>query len=277
MTIEEFLQDYSVLPEVARLAERVRERSGTDIDFIADPNAPYPAMVEMARGALTRHLFVFHPSRTARLNYYLAYKCAALLRIAEVPAEERLFPMAGEESMARAIASVKSAAQEPLAVQDETLRLWISGVVAQLGNLPGDIQVERLLHREFPALRPEQKAHIQEDTAETRDGLSREVERLAPASIFTASTAMAYAYLRAVGELTGTNYTKPFYDYPRVLRSGKDLFAMVGPDGGWAGDRETIGEWAEYLGIGDWFEWRSIEELPLEYVPESEAKEEVEG
>ena len=242
------------------------EVSGTEMEFIADENAQYPAMVEMARGDIPRHLFVYHPDKASRLNYYLAYKCANILRVITADPADRFYPAATEETVARAVAVLKKENHEAVRVQDETLRIWAAGAVLQLANLPSDIQIERWIHANLTSLRSEQKSHVQEDTAETREGLSPEIERLAPPMVFEASTAMAYAYLRAVGELTGINYTKPFYDHPRVLKRGKDLFAMIQEDRGLKSDREVITRWAEYLGIADWFEWKSFEEMPREYL-----------
>jgi hypothetical protein len=86
----------------------------------------------------------------------------------------------------------------PDSMRSEMLDVWLGGLITQVTSLPACVRIERWLHREYPALRNEQRLYLDEDVQRTLQGLSKKVERVTPKTLLRISNSITYAYLRGL-------------------------------------------------------------------------------
>lgn len=75
--------------ETKRILGLVRQKTGREIEMVADPSLQVLAKAKMATGNLTAHVIVYNPNKKA-VDYSIAYECGFILRLCESPEEQRL-------------------------------------------------------------------------------------------------------------------------------------------------------------------------------------------
>ena len=146
----------------------------------------------------------------------------------------------------------------------EVYSVWLSGTIAQLSNIPADIRIERWLWRDFPVLRPAQEASLRHQIRTLHLVAGRAVEVATPKSVWRASNAMNYALVKTVSDLVDDRRLLRPYAGSWAERIGEELLRTVNEsrDGGLADDRRLSDLWATRLGFREWYEWRTLDELP---------------
>lgn len=149
----------------------------------------------------------------------------------------------------------------------QVLPIWHSGIVAQLANAPADIRIERWLWNSWPGLRDAQEASLRDQARALQLVLHPSVEVLTPPTIFRASNAMNFAFVRSIGDLLGAPELVKPYDRTPAARAGSELLGLLNSedDSGFMGDRIMTDRWARHLGLSLWFDWRRLSELPKRY------------
>ncbi len=86
--------------------------------------------------------------------------------------------------------------------------------------------------------------------------LTPAVESVTPPSVWRASNAMNYAFVKSLAQLLDRpELTRP-YRHTEIRRLGEDLLRIADPahDEGLSGDRRVTDAWASLLGFSDWYQ-----------------------
>jgi hypothetical protein len=270
--IEEVQVKHGLHPELIRIVHLVEESTGKPIAFQPKNDLQVSALTKIARERMPEHIIRFHPSRTDRLSHLIAHECGHILRMMRAKPEDRLVPVTGPSELAaaqKAISREVNVLPLPPQMLQRMFTVWVHGLTLQVTNLSVDVYIEKWLHHGFPALQAEQARSLEKEAETSLQALSKQVEQHTPLTVFRASNAMNYAYLREIGPLAGHDYLDGYVRYPPILRMGKALHGMLeSEDRGVATDQQIINKWAEYLHINTWFTW-----LPFEAMPESYFRE----
>lgn len=272
MKIEELQSKYRLHPELIRVVHLVEDATGKPITFQPRADLQVSALTKIARERMPEHIIRYHPDKTDRLSHLIAHECGHILRMMRARPEERLVPATNELQFAAASRKVSrelaSSALPPQLLQ-RMLPLWIHGLVTQTTSLCIDVYIEKWLRHDFPGLEAEQTRSLEVEADTALQALSKQIERVVPQSVFRASNAMNYAYLREMGPLVGRDYLDAYRRQPVVLRMGKALHdALESEDQGAATDLRVINKWVKYLGIDTWFTWLPFEQMPESYFDE---------
>jgi len=264
----ELSQKYEILPELYGVFELVKNTSHKDIVFQIVVDLQNDGTTKVARERMPNHIIKIKESEIARINHIIAHECCHILRIMAVDPSLRVIPATNVYTLKKAFSDLSEQAQVlPTHIRENVLTIWVNGLMMQLTNLPVDARIERWLYKNYPALRPAQIESLTIDAGKTIMGLSKQAEKFTIDKVFSISNSMTYAYLRAIGEITGVNYGPKFYNHIRIVDSGKKLFTMLGyDDGGYNHDLDTIKAWGDYLNITEWFEWICFEDVPDTYI-----------
>jgi hypothetical protein len=263
LKVEELQTRYRLLPEVVGILELVQQVSEKDIDFRPVRKLNVAATTKVARQRMPQHIISFDRGKADRINYIIAHECGHILRMLQLPPADRLVP-------ATTSATVSIAAEVladevtflPPALIPKMLDVWVGGLVLQVTNQPVDVKIEQWLYSNYPGLRREQVQGLEKDARVALKALAIEVERMAPPTVFRISNAMNYAYLNHINKITGRNYRNRFRGRQEIIGLGKQLYEIS--EGEWS-DVEVANQWAEHLGIRQWFSWIGFEDMPESY------------
>ncbi len=263
-SLTEFVTQYALHPHVQEIVNEVETKTGKPIDFRSQPGLSAAATTKVARQRMSRHILIFDPAQAHRLNHLVPHECAHIFRLWDLPPEERLVPASEPANVMRAYQKVEpETAFLPLQLRAQLLCQWVHGLTLLVSNQPIDVRIERWLYETFPSLREEQEKSLVEDAEQIIKGLSPEVERLTPPTIFRAANAMNYAYLQCIGKLIGRSYSSKFIGQSEIISLGKELNAILTDDQ--PSDTAQVNRCAAKLGIQDWFIWRDFEDMPESY------------
>jgi len=262
----------SLLPGTRHLVSEIERQSGRPIEIRADPaiRGRGRAMYAVTDPDLTRHLILYDPAEARHLDHLVAHECGHIKRFAESRPEARAVPLvtAGHRaSAARQLLPelsrlVKSGIPEG-AIAD-ILPLWTGGIVAQIADTPSDVWIERRLWRDHPFLRGWQAESLGEQIQQGSLALRPVIAAFTPEPVWRASNSMNYVLAKATSALVSQPELIRPYRGTSAQRLGEELLEMVEArgDAGLAGDRAVSNQWAETLGVRDWFSWTTLGALP---------------
>jgi hypothetical protein len=263
--------DINLLPPVLEIIQKVKEVSGKEIVFRPAPDQTVPATSKIARVRMSSHIIKYQPQMLDSINHLTAHECGHILRTMEADPTIRVVPVSNAQTRATATTQLKNELSFlPESIRERMLDMWVGGIIMQLTSLPVCARIESWIHRNYPALRTEQRNFLKSDLRRTLQGVSRKIERNTPPTVFRTSNSITYAYLRAIEPVTGKDFRSHFSGQPDIAKTGKQLYEALGiADSGYAGDLQVTMEWARILNIGDWFAWLNFEEVPESYFNET--------
>jgi hypothetical protein len=264
VNLDELAAGHELLPDVFEIAQLVSETTGKEIDFRPADNLSVTATIKIARERMERHILYFDRHAADRLNYVIAHESGHALRMLRLDPADRRVPVTDQATLAVAARDMGDEITflAP-ALRPQMLEMWVGGLVQQLTNQPVDVRIERWLHANYPGLRSEQVRALRKDAQVELEGLSRDVERLTPPTIFRFSNAMNYAYLSHAGRIIRGNYLGRYRKRPEILKLGQALYEASRDEG--MTDWEVINRWVEHLGVSEWFRWVGFEDMPESY------------
>jgi hypothetical protein len=267
MRLQDLVRTFEVVPAVVDLINTVEQQTGKPVDFRIDRSSTAPASVKIARNRMACHLVTLNPAFADTASYLIANKCSNILRVARLHSEDRVVPATTDATLRAATDQLLKLDPTTTTLSPATLTYLVTGVVNQLANLAVQIRIERWLSTRFPELIDQQRRYLEADVAQTLAGVTPEVERSVPATVFARSNAMTYAFVRAMGALVGANYTQRHNGYPSIVRTGRTLYSLVGnsDDESARSDVQLIDAWAAELSLTEWFIWQDFESMPESY------------
>ncbi len=218
----------------------------------------------------TRHLILYDPSEAVYVDHLVAHECGHLRRFAEAGPKDRRVPVVSAEGRSAAarqfLPSISRLVESgiPEGAVAEMLPVWVGGTVSQLANTPSDVHIEEGLWQHYPGLRAKQRASLVHQVKLSHLGLRPVVAAFTPEPVWLASNAMNYVLAKSVARLLDMPDLTAPYRRSAVHSLGQALVDILDacPDTGLAGDRAISDLWADRLGMQDWFEWRTLDELP---------------
>ena len=267
MNINELSLNHYIVPEVYELVNSVIKLSNKNIEFCILKDLKVDGTTKIARERMTKHTIRLKLSQIGRANYLIAHECCHIIRLMEANQSDRIVPSFNNATTG--VARLRLSTQVdmfPSQIRQSAIEVWIEGIIMQLTNLPIDARIEKWLYKNYPRLRKIQIASLNADAAQSLIGLSQEVERYTAKEIYIHSNAMVYAYLRAIGDITGENYSKKFRAHQDIVETGRKLFNILDTDdGGFNHDIDTIKAWGKILGVDNWISWLGFEDMPDSY------------
>ncbi len=264
-----------LLPATKQLIREVEERTGRLIEIQPEPGirgrgrAVYVVTDQDPR----RHLIVYAPVERLLLDHLVAHQCGHILRFAEAEPIERVVPVMTEPRIEMATRQLASELQPLLNTvwtpteSREALTGWFGATIAGLTDSPSDVRVERWIRREYPYLREVQTRSLLQQAYSLNKTLGRSVEKATPPTIWRASVATNYAFVKSTAQLLDRRDLVDEYRFSSLRGLGEELLAIVDSEGdaGLAGDHRISNLWAAALGLSGWFEWRHLADVPANY------------
>lgn len=247
-----------LLHETTQLVAKLEQLSHRRVEFMPLDSLPVLASLKLARHGASFHVLQYRPSN-APLDYYVAQQVGTVLRMFELPEEQR-FDFAGNDRGEKAVESILRASSHLSSSDEAILPLFAKSVhqwaMMQLRSIPLGMRVDAWLYATFPSMRDSIARGLGEQQQMNVQLLNQQAGALAPP---TNQFAPATAYALFTDRLLGTSYEIPFKS-AGALREGKTLLNLFDttPDDP-AHDRQLIDFWARQLGMSDWYQWVSYQ------------------
>ncbi|GEM_PF-962366 len=201
------------------------------------------------------------------LEQIIAHEVGHIVRLFQVPQEERLQPAVSKET---GIYVVEQLAPEldqlleqgfPDEVMPEMFNIWYNSLGSQLASFPADLRIEQWIYSNYPGLMAVQERALTQEVQRAFPLFQPENRLLTPPTIFRAQMAMNAAQAWQVANLyKRPDFLVPFREHG-FLDAGRHLASLVfdAPDQGHRSDMEAVKTWAKELNLEGWFEWAAYE------------------
>lgn len=247
--------------EVDEVLQLVEDRSGARVEVEPDPGLQTYASTRMARGHMHAHLLTYNPDKPGT-EYHIAYQCGFILRIFDIPTEERL-ELAGNgrgKQLAREQLGGKGGVAEnvglPEPAVEQLAEQMSSGLLVQLRSYPIGIRIDQWIRDSYPGLHEAQEQSIDQQQRENARMLGPQIKQMTPSIIFSGNASMNAAYALFCDSLLGRAQYTVSYRSVGYEESGRRLLELCDSIPSEPGhDVELIDAWGEELGVSDWYEW----------------------
>jgi hypothetical protein len=264
-------QPLQLLPETRRLLADTERLSGRPIEIRPDPavSSRGRAIYVVSDPDKSRDLVLYDPEYERFLSHLAAHETGHIRHFSQAPEQERTVPVLTEE---RRIAATRWLLPDladllargiPERALPGMLSLWLSGTVAQLSDTPADIEIERYVWENYPALHAAQRASLTDQVRTLHKVADTRLLAVTPPSIWLASNSLNFALVKSVAGFLKEPWMLRAYRHSQAEMLGEELSdAMATGAAGLAGFRQVTDEWANRLGFRGWYEWRRLDELP---------------
>ncbi len=241
-----------------RLLQQVEETSGLPVAVAQQSDLDNLATLRPATPERKAHLIAYRDADEAS-SYHVAFEAALLLRIVQVPAEQRVNLNEKREAREKVISQVEKLVKGSLSLalaRKAGLRFY-DGLMVQLRSTGPGLWADRWLFEQVPELRGLQAAVLQSQIQQNVPCLNAEVDKLGPASVVLASMAMNAAYAFQTAELVGIPPLAITYQAAGFEALARERIAITRAEPTTEDpDREIVDGWAEKLGLSRWYVWK---------------------
>lgn len=201
------------------------------------------------------------------LPHLIVHEVGHLVRLHQVPEEERLIAAVTPEARRRAFAQLEPELEGlvrrglPAAVLREVVDVWQHSLATQLANFPADLRIEAWINARFPRLLGVQWRALSSEVERSFPLFDPRVIALTPPTVYRATMEMNAAQAVQVAELfRRPDLVVPFAQHG-LEEPGRRLveLALSPADEGHRSDMAATNVWAEALGVTGWFEWRPFQ------------------
>lgn len=246
------------------ILDKVERLTGKPAHLLPDPTLPTLARVTAAQGPTPAHIIAYKPDAPG-VDYHVAYQCGFVLRLYQVPPEERYGfgdTREGRESVRKLLSGSGGTLNRyglPASAVREVTDQMFDGLMLQLRSIPIGMRIDDWLWRDHPGLQAEQRRSIGAQQALAAQALGPQVREMTPPPVFSASAAMNAAYALFCDRLLGTQaYAIPYRAVGLTDRGQVLLELWDKVPAGADQDRELVDVWGEELGLSDWYRWVPI-------------------
>ncbi len=237
------------------ILQRVESLGGRPVEFKPDSSLTLRATLQLARNGAPAHVLRYRPSNDP-LDYWVAYQAGYLLRLLELPPDER-FDFAATGTAAAEVQELLATGQ-PLTEGDKAALAQFAQMTAHwammnLRSYAIGMRIDQWLAKDHPALRDLQAAGMDAMQQENLQLLSRRIGSLSiPLPLMAPVAAYALIADRLLGQ---SGYAIP-YRAAGVLDLGGELLAISDSMASEAAhDRELVDAWAGAIGMSGWYAW----------------------
>jgi hypothetical protein len=249
---------------VENILRQVEERTGKSIEYVEKQDLPMSAELRTAAKGETRHRLFHRPAYDEQINYVIANQCGHILRLYDVPEDQRFMPVANYRTMMSYIMEMGDEFHRLVNVFGpekikRMVRLWYEGVVFQLTKMPPDIMIDKWLHDEYPELRPIQINNLIRQRQEAVQSLAQDTRKFTPDKIYRVSNIMNYAFFKVLEDHFRLDWVAPYHRTIFIF-DGSALAKLTQKEyvNNHTGDRAMIDAWASRLDLATWFEWKPL-------------------
>lgn len=237
------------------ILQRVESIGGRPVEFKPDSSLTLRATLQLARNGAPAHVLRYRPSNDP-LDYWVAYQAGYLLRLLELPPDER-FDFAATGAAAAEVQELLATGQ-PLTEGDKAALAQFAQMTAHwammnLRSYAIGMRIDHWLAKDHPGLRDLQAAGMDAMQQENLQLLSRRIGSLSiPLPLMAPVAAYALFADRLLGQ---SGYAIP-YRAAGALDLGGELLAISDSMASEAGhDRELVDAWAGAIGMSGWYAW----------------------
>jgi hypothetical protein len=274
MTEREFYPYERLHPQLVELISQIEDQTGREVQIQANR-----AIRDRARAVYvvsdpdpTRHLILYDPKYEGHLDHLVAHECGHIVRFTSASPEEQTVAKTTSASRGRAAERMLPDLRRlvnsglPEGALADLLPIWLGGTITQIADTPSDIHIERWIRERTTALRDIQEASLLNQIKANAASMRPVVAAFTPRPVWTASNAMNYVSAKAYARLLDRPDLVRPYRSTAIEKLGEELFEMFNkaPGGSLATDRQVSDRWAERLGLSDWFEWTTLDEVSPE-------------
>ncbi len=270
MDADLFIESVNLKEPTRTILEETEQLTGKPFEFIHTPDLNVQAVVKIARSSMSHHIINYSGTDPSLLNHHIAHECGHIRRYYAAPKEDRLVPVSNNLTNRNAIMNIEKFDSNLLKSyliyhRYQIVNIWIAGLIQQVTNLPSDTYIEQWIFDDYPDLRDDQQRSLAQTYKEAIKLLNPKVTSQFPRIIVDNSIAMNDAFFKKIDQTTGSTFFESFWQLP-ARAIGEDLFrCLINEDKGLVGDISIANEWAEILGIRDWFTWGDFEDIPPGY------------
>ena len=247
---------HALLPAVNRLLQQVEEVRGLAGGGGGAERPEHPAAGHAPAPGARDHL----PECDVASSYHVAFEAALLLRIVQLPAEERVNFTEKRAAWEKVVAQVEKLFKGLLGLakaRDAELRFY-DGLMVQLRWMGPGLWAVRWLFEQAPLLRGLQAAVLQSQVQQNIPFLNAEVDKMSPADVVKASRAMNAAYDFQTAELLGLPPLAVPYQAASFEALARQLIPITPAEPATADpDREIVDGWAGVLGLSRRYCWKT--------------------
>lgn len=260
-----------LLPVTRELLAQVERETGRPVVIRPEPaiKTRGRAMYAVSDPDRSRHLVLFDPDEQRHLDHLVAHEIGHIIQFATAAPDNRLLPLTthahfktAAEELADDLARLSRQGFSARSLA-EAVRLWATGIVAQLSDIPADIAIEGWI-RGNPPLRSAQRNSLADQAVLLARSMRPAVRAFTPPRIWIASNAMNYALTKPVAGFLNEPWMLRPYRNTEPSRLGDELLELrreLDPQD-LEGHRRVSNTWAERLGFSRWFAWSSLDQLP---------------
>jgi hypothetical protein len=250
---------HALLPAVSRLLEKVEKVSGLPVAVAHSPEIDTLATLRPANAERQAHLILFKQEDEAS-SYHVAFEAALLLRIVQVPLEQRVNLNERRDAREKVIGQVEKMLKGRISLaqaREVGLRFY-DGLMVQLRSMGPGLWADRWLFEQVPELRGLQAAVLQNQVQQNVPSLNADIDRMTPEAVVKASRTMNAAHAFQSAELVGLPPLAVPYQAAGFEPLARELIAITRAEPTTADpDREIVDGWAEKLGLSRWYCWKA--------------------
>jgi hypothetical protein len=260
-------------PDAKRALELARRLAGKQPDLKRVQGIPGGARAQLIRTLKRKQPYEIHFARGQErtLDHLVAHEVGHIVRLHQVPEEERVLAVATAENRRIAASQiapemvVRPGTAVPEDIYPRLFETWFSGVCTQLASFPADLRIEQWIHDRFPGLRPLQRSSLINEVHRSFPGFSVEVFAETPPTVLEATMAMNAAQAHHVAELYDLPELLGPFDVHHFSAIGAWLahLALAPEDQGHRSDVATTNAWATQLNLDGWIGWQAPSERCL--------------
>ncbi|RNI27363.1 tetratricopeptide repeat protein [Rufibacter immobilis] len=262
-----------------RFTQRLERRTGTTIETIADDSIDTAAKMEFAENYnRDKHIIRYKTSYPA-VEHLVMHELMHLSLVDEARQTQSNQLFTYNQSHRKAFESALGEDMKRLrknGVPEESISKFVSaifnGINLQAYNTPIDLFIEDYLHSTYDALRPYQFISlmrlVQEGITATTD---KAIVSNAPRAVLFASKVYNLVHAMLLKDLYGVDYIPDFKATPKEIKLAQTFMEEFGEyrlDREPAEEYELVQNWADDLGLSDYFELVQESEHRKERTPE---------
>lgn len=284
MNLQEFNENYLKLNEETKKAiEELEDLTGKDVVFRIikkeEANTFFKLKIKLARKIMDNHIIIINEDNIDNkneLNYYIVHEIVHGLRLFKGDESYRQVVKCtslGLKKINNLLLSkydnnLKSLGMDETSVNDYCNYLAIN-LFQLFTNAAVDARIELYIYENYPTLRKLQKQAQKNYTKEILDSFDKKRNFIVPEWILWKVNAMNYAYLTKITPIIGKSWISKANssisnDFKEIVN--KLMIDLETPDNGQITDIETLNNWANILGLKEYFILDDFENIDFTYI-----------
>ena len=249
-----------LLPTTEELMKRIESRTGRPLVVeVQTLTGTLLSTSRIARGSDPAHVIRLDPRVQQDADYLVTWECLHVLRLFDIPAEDRFQLSAtadGRAEAGRLVATHHKGSNPPIRpdMLSQLANHLYDGLMLQLRSVPIGLRIDAGLRDEYPTLTEQQRRAIVRQLNDGAKVLGPDVTRTVPPKLRRASLAINAAFASFWSRAWNDPTIVVPYRAAGFLVDGETLlhlFDQLSPEP--VQDRDLIDAWGKQLGLNGWY------------------------